>query len=119
MDELLSAGDVEVQAAVVGSYPKVLLFVLDDTACNIVAQRILERNVLYVLEAIADGVVIIQSAEIRSQPHAALRVHEDTTYGALRQAAAFYGIAAVGHERVVAFMVDVEIVESSYPQAVL
>ena len=67
MDELLSAGDVEVQAAVVGSYPKVLLFVLDDTACNIVAQRVLERDVLYVLEAVADGVVIIQSAEIRSQ----------------------------------------------------
>ena len=41
------------------------------------------------------------------------------SYGALRQAAAFYGIAAVGHERVVAFMVDVEVVESSYPQAVL
>ena len=55
MNELLSAGDVEVQAAVVGSYPKVLLFVLDDTACNIVAQRVLERDVLYVLEAVADG----------------------------------------------------------------
>ena len=50
---------------------------------------------LYVLEAVADGVVIIQSAEIRSQPHAALRVHEDAAHRALRQAAAFYGIDAV------------------------
>ena len=48
VDELLSAGDVEVQAAVVGSYPKVLLLVLNDT------RYILVDNCLHTLQQLAN-----------------------------------------------------------------
>ena len=63
--------------------------------------------------------VIVQSAEISTQPHTTLRIHKDTADRALGQAAVFYGITAVGCKRISALMINIQIIESTDPQTVL
>ena len=71
---------IEIQAAVTCTNPQVVILILYNAINHIVAQRIAERDMFYLLETIAQRMVIIQPAPICPQPHTALRIPEDTAY---------------------------------------
>lgn len=74
---------VEVESAVVGADPEVVVGVFNDAADDVVVEGVLVGYTLDVAEAVLQGVVVVEGAEVGAKPHAALLVHEDAADGVL------------------------------------